>query len=293
MTELWDLYDKNRKPLGRTHERGNPMNKNEYHIIVEILSVNKDGKILVTKRHPDKRWGNKWEITGGSVVAGETSLEGAVRELFEETGIKISKNQLDYCSTITSDFSIKDLYLYEADFSEIDIVLQDGETIEYKLVTPEELYAMKQRGEFLDFIYDRIKAIVPDKLKLKENIVEKIHHVSIKTTSKEKLEEAIYFYCDILGFSVFRKWETGVLIDTRGGYIEIMLAESPLDTGLIKHFALGTSNVDGCVKLVEKHGYNVFIQPNDKTIMSDPPVELRMAFMVGPLGEQIEFFHQK
>ncbi|NLZ46051.1 MAG: NUDIX domain-containing protein, partial [Clostridiales bacterium] len=243
--------------------------------------------------HPDKRWGNKWEITGGSVVAGETSLEGAVRELFEETGIKISKNQLDYCSTITSDFSIKDLYLYEADFSEIDIVLQDGETIEYKLVTPEELYAMKQRGEFLDFIYDRIKAIVPDKLKLKENIVEKIHHVSIKTTSKEKLEEAIYFYCDILGFSVFRKWETGVLIDTRGGYIEIMLAESPLDTGLIKHFALGTSNVDGCVKLVEKHGYNVFIQPNDKTIMSDPPVELRMAFMVGPLGEQIEFFHQK
>lgn len=70
MPELWDIYDRNRTSLGKTHIRGEKLPEGEFHIIVNILSVNNDGKILITKRHPDKPFGGMWEISGGSVISG-------------------------------------------------------------------------------------------------------------------------------------------------------------------------------------------------------------------------------
>ena len=83
MMEQWDLYDQNRCPLHRKHVRGMPMQPGEFHVVVNVLSVDRQGNILITKRHPKKPFGGKWEVTGGSVLAGETSLHGAVRELEE------------------------------------------------------------------------------------------------------------------------------------------------------------------------------------------------------------------
>lgn len=36
-----------------------------------------------------------WEATGGSILQGESSLDGAIREVREELGIDISKNFLE------------------------------------------------------------------------------------------------------------------------------------------------------------------------------------------------------
>lgn len=164
---MWDVYDINRKQLGKLHDRAkyaeDPLLEGEYHIVVDILSVNGGGKILVTKRHPDKTYGGLWETTGGSLIAGESSADGAERELFEETGLR-AKGKLEYRGTIVrpQTNTIHDFYLYRGDFSESDIVLQEGETTDFRLVTPEELYAMAKSGEFIGFVYDRIKAIFPD-----------------------------------------------------------------------------------------------------------------------------------
>lgn len=43
-----------------------------------------------------------------------------------------------------------------------NIVLQEGETINFRLVTPRELYAMAEQGEFLGYLYNRIKGVFPD-----------------------------------------------------------------------------------------------------------------------------------
>jgi 8-oxo-dGTP pyrophosphatase MutT (NUDIX family) len=164
MSEIWDLYDRNRKPLGRTHVRGEQLSEGEFYVVVNILSVNSDGRILITKRHPDKPWGGMWETTGGAVQAGETSLQGAVRELFEETGLKAEPCKLEYFGTIIKPLTngIRDYYLYRHDFSLSDIVLQDTETVDCRLVTPEELYEMAKNGEFLGFLYNRLKGIFAD-----------------------------------------------------------------------------------------------------------------------------------
>ena len=80
MTELWDIYDSDRNPTGRVEPRGSLV-IGDYHLVVHIWLMNEKGEILVTQRAQNKPWGLFWETTGGSVLAGETSLQAAVREV--------------------------------------------------------------------------------------------------------------------------------------------------------------------------------------------------------------------
>lgn len=87
-TELWDIYDSDRNPTGRVEPRGRLV-IGDYHLVVHIWLMNEKGEILVTQRGSNKPWGLFWETTGGSVLAGETSLQAAVREVREEVGLEL------------------------------------------------------------------------------------------------------------------------------------------------------------------------------------------------------------
>ena len=98
--ELWDLFDENRRPLNRRQSRLAPKVHGEYHLVVVICVVNSKHEILLTLRHPDKeKYPNLWENTGGCIQAGETSRAGAVRELFEETGIRAAEEDFRNCAS--------------------------------------------------------------------------------------------------------------------------------------------------------------------------------------------------
>ena len=71
--ELWDLYDSERRPLNRTHVRGEAFAEGEYYVCAEIWIRNSKGEFLITKRHPEKKSGNLWEFTGGGTLAGEST----------------------------------------------------------------------------------------------------------------------------------------------------------------------------------------------------------------------------
>lgn len=139
--ELWDLYDGDRNPLGKTAVRGELDRKNEeYHIVVDILTMNSRGQILVTQRDYEKQsYPGKWEFTGGSVIAGEDSLTGAKRELFEETGIKVTDDEIRFVMTHKRTLRFADCYFVRKDVDIKDIALQPGETIAAKWVNKKEL----------------------------------------------------------------------------------------------------------------------------------------------------------
>ena len=166
MAEYLDLYDRELRPTGEKWERNDsvPIPEGKFHYVVNILCRNKEGKLLITKRHPDKPYGGWWEISGGSVQAGEKPLDGTVRELFEETGLKAEPSELRYFGQIIRERSgcIHNFYYYEGDFSEKDIVLQEGETVDCRLVTPKEMEEMSERREFLDFSFNRLRAVFAD-----------------------------------------------------------------------------------------------------------------------------------
>ena len=55
---------------------------------VLVFPFNDDGQILLLKGAPDKRvWAGLWNGIGGHVEKGESLIEAARRELFEETGL--------------------------------------------------------------------------------------------------------------------------------------------------------------------------------------------------------------
>ena len=121
-----------------------------------------------------------------------------------------------------------------------------------------------------------------------------IHHISLKCGTKEEFEKAKAFYLDLLGFTVVREWPDGIMIDTGNVMLEIFSNGAGIKTkGALRHIAFAADDVDGIVAKVKESGYEVFIEPNDIEIPSDPVFPARMAFCFGPLGEEIEFFYER
>jgi GNAT superfamily N-acetyltransferase len=119
-----------------------------------------------------------------------------------------------------------------------------------------------------------------------------MHHVSMKCADKVLFEKAVAFYTDILGFCEERRWAEGVMLKADNARLEIFCnGEGIREQGAIRHFALETKNVDELAAKVKVAGYQVFIEPKDITIASQPPFHARMAFFYGPLGEQVELFN--
>ena len=123
-----------------------------------------------------------------------------------------------------------------------------------------------------------------------------IHHVALKCCGVEEFEKTVHFYRDILGIPVARTWGegtgSGAMLDTGSGVIEIFAnGEERLPKGAVRHFALGTEDVDGCVAAVRAFGCEITMEPNDIVIQSQVPYPARIAFCIGPVGEEIEFFH--
>lgn len=141
--ELWDVLDDQRRPLHRTHERGQPTSPGEYHTVVSVWTVDSRGNILLTLRDPSKEaYPSRWENTGGSALVGETSRQAAVRELAEETGIAASQDELTLLGTLRTSDAFLDLYAIRKDVPLSALTLQPGETVDARYVTLAELDAM-------------------------------------------------------------------------------------------------------------------------------------------------------
>lgn len=146
--ELWDLYDKERRPLGKTHVRGVPLAKGEYHLVVFVWVFNSHGQVLMTKRSPEKQsYPNLWEHTGGSAMAGETSMQAIRRELLEETGIYAEEEELTLVDSYTRTGSFCDIYFLHKDVLTTELTLQPGETCDAKWVNRAQLEEMIRKGE--------------------------------------------------------------------------------------------------------------------------------------------------
>ncbi len=127
-------------------------------------------------------------------------------------------------------------------------------------------------------------------------MVEGIHHVSMKCGKGEEFEKVKHFYGSVLGLDVCAEWAEGIMFDAGGSRIEIFCTagdEYDPGQGIIRHFALAVDSADDCARAVRQAGYEVFIEPKDIVIKSDPPIRARIAFCRGVLGEEIELFEQE
>ncbi len=148
MPELFDLFDNERKPLGRVHQRGIAIPSGLYHVVVSVWTINERSQILLTLRSPQKHlMPNLWESTSGVVQSGETSLHAALRELEEETGIVAQPEEISFLGTTRKAASFVDIFIVHKKVDLSEIVLQTEETVAAKWVTFSQLQAMESRGQ--------------------------------------------------------------------------------------------------------------------------------------------------
>lgn len=141
MSELWDAYDKNLNLIKNTVlVRGESIESDIYHLVCDIVVQHKDGMYLLMQRDLKKHLGGMWELSaGGSALKGENSVEAAIRELHEETGI-LSNKLYEIGREIHKErHSYYVEYLCVTDCEKNSILLQNGETIDYKWVDKETL----------------------------------------------------------------------------------------------------------------------------------------------------------
>ena len=156
MAEIWDLVDKDGNKIGLTWERSNHDNIPDgvYHPCVEVW-VKVGDRLLITRRHPDKSDGLKYDLPGGAVVSGEDITHGALRELWEEVGIKVEIDDLSLMGHLAFGKVFAASYIVRLTALP-ELRLQPTEVVSYKLVSEEEFVSMEYeltKGSFRRYLF--------------------------------------------------------------------------------------------------------------------------------------------
>ena len=143
MPELWDIYDENKNKTGKTAIRD---------VTITGIILNSKNEILISKRAMNKKFGGMWECNGGSILAGETSKEGILRELKEELGVTFKPEEAIFLKEVKREKvpqNFKDLWLFRKDINIEDLTFPDGEATEAKWVNIDEFIKMFNNNEII------------------------------------------------------------------------------------------------------------------------------------------------
>ncbi|MEI7961663.1 MAG: NUDIX hydrolase [archaeon] len=122
-----------------------PVDFNSKFDIVSCFLENK-GKFILLHRVDHKSEGNTWGAPAGKVEAGEDLLSATVRELFEETGVQVRKEDLFYWGKTYVRYPKYDFvyHMYSAKMpADAKIVLNKKEHKDFAWVTPSEALKMQ------------------------------------------------------------------------------------------------------------------------------------------------------
>ncbi|MGP4041946.1 NUDIX domain-containing protein [Gracilibacillus sp. D59] len=163
-TELHQKSKQKRKELGNLYvesrqdflESTVPTHPPKHIVAVSGYITNKSGEVLLVR---NEHRADTLEIPGGQLEEGETVIEGAYREIWEETGVKV---KLDGITGVYQNLSrgIISIVL-KGEYVEGELSPAKGETSEvvFKKLTPENIDQYITRPHFQSRTLDAMEAI--------------------------------------------------------------------------------------------------------------------------------------
>ena len=147
--EYIDIFDENNNIIGQVKEKAQGHEDGNFHRTAHIWIMNDKKELLIQKRSATKKsHPNCWDISGaGHIRAGESVIDGAIRELKEELGVEVKEKDLQYISTIKSTKNPKNMefqyvYLLNCNKEIKEYTFEDNEVSEVKYVFYKDLEKM-------------------------------------------------------------------------------------------------------------------------------------------------------
>ncbi len=165
--EFNDIYDEHRNLTGRRHRRGDRWRKGEYGLVVCVYVYDGKGRVLLTRRAPEKSFAGTWENSGGAAKAGESSRQAIARELQEETGIQADPEEFELLDSDRDHSCFYDHYCLLRDIPIEQIRLQPGETDAARWATLEEVRELMQQKQVCGVIARQFASQLPALLQRK------------------------------------------------------------------------------------------------------------------------------
>ena len=150
MHELIDVLTPDGALTGVVKEKSEVHRDGDWHRCAHVWIVAPDGRLLLQRRALVKEnWPGLWDISvAGHVSAGETAVDAAIRETFEEIGLNIKGDELVQIGTLRYHVELRPGYI-ENEFHEVHVLpreialasltLDPLEVAEVTLVHPDEL----------------------------------------------------------------------------------------------------------------------------------------------------------
>lgn len=147
--ELLDLYDDNGKKIEKTIKRGEKFD--EGNIMLSVIFIrNSNNMFLIQKASKDRK--NKYTSTGGHVIHNEDGLTTIIREVKEELGLDIKKEEIKKLDLTKhpSRPCLINVYLLEKDIDINTLTLQKEEVEEVKWMSEQEILSLINKDLFLE-----------------------------------------------------------------------------------------------------------------------------------------------
>lgn len=155
--ELVDVLNKQKEFTGETVDKHN-VPEDFYRLSVHIWIINDNNELLLQQRlSTAHKFPNLWSNTGGAVQTGETSIEGAIRELKEELGIGVTKDELEFIASYKRIKDYADVWLLKKNIKIDDVIIAEDEVQDVKWSSIEEFEEMLKNKQAIKSSYDYLK----------------------------------------------------------------------------------------------------------------------------------------
>ncbi len=159
--EYLDIVDKNNNLTGRVETREKAHEESLYHRHANIWIFNENKEILLQKRAMNKKTNpGMWAKTGGHVDSGETVIEGLVREVYEEIGLKVTEDTVTEIEVMRFDGIKSNHFSHEyytiTNLGLDEFSLNDGEVDELKYMKISDL-EKEVESKNMEYVFSKWK----------------------------------------------------------------------------------------------------------------------------------------
>lgn len=177
MDEYIDLLNEDGKKSGENCLKSEAHKKGLLHASVHIWIFNAAKEVLIQKRATNKdTFPNLWDVSvAGHISAGEEPITSAIREVEEEIGLALLKNQFHFIGTSKKkvehhsnliDYELHHIYICVNNFNINSLKIQQEEVSEIKKISIEKLIKsinnplnnfVPHGNDYFTFVFNEIK----------------------------------------------------------------------------------------------------------------------------------------